>query len=113
MPSQPSSAICAQFSADQPFSVAAILRRVSNGYLSRTNRSAASCSCFCSSERDRSICSSSKIQVPLPPLGGEARRGEIDVRGPLSQPLPLAGERRHSRVSQGYSPNTSLDTMFF
>jgi len=29
-----------------------------------------------------------------PPLGGEARRGGFDVRRPLSQPLPLAGERR-------------------
>jgi hypothetical protein len=28
-----------------------------------------------------------------PPLGGEARRGGNDVRIPLSQPLPLAGER--------------------
>ena len=28
-----------------------------------------------------------------PPLGGEARRGGNDVRIPLTQPLPLAGER--------------------
>ena len=39
MPSQPSSAICAQFSGSQPFSVAAILRRFSKVYLSRTKRS--------------------------------------------------------------------------
>ena len=55
MASQPSSANCAQFSASQPFSVAAILRRFSNAYLSRTKRSVDSCSCFCSSDRLRSI----------------------------------------------------------
>ena len=55
MPSQPSSANCAQFSGNQPRSVAAILRRLSNVYFSRAKRSADSCSCFCSSERDRSM----------------------------------------------------------
>jgi hypothetical protein len=30
----------------------------------------------------------------LSPARGEVRRGGIDVRGPLTQPLPLAGERR-------------------
>ena len=40
MASQPSSANCAQFSGSQPFSVAAILRRFSKVYLSRTKRSA-------------------------------------------------------------------------
>src|SRR5687768_8031583 len=58
MPSQPSSANLAQFSASQPFSLAAILRRVSNAYCSRTKRSTPSLICFCSSEYDRSILSS-------------------------------------------------------
>jgi len=34
----------------------------------------------------------------LSPQGGEARRGGIDVRSPLSQPLPLAGERRMREI---------------
>jgi CO/xanthine dehydrogenase Mo-binding subunit len=34
-----------------------------------------------------------------PPLGGEVRRGGNDVRIPLTQPLPLAGERNMSGVS--------------
>ena len=55
MASQPSSANCAQFSGSQPRSVAAIFFRLSKAYLSRTKRSTPSCSCFCSSERDRSI----------------------------------------------------------
>ncbi len=55
MASQPSSANCAQFSGSQPRSVAAIFLRFSNAYLSRTKRSTPSCSCFCSSDRDRSI----------------------------------------------------------
>jgi len=36
-----------------------------------------------------------------PPLGGEARRGGDDVRNPLSQPLPLTGERSHERPLKG------------
>jgi len=36
-----------------------------------------------------------------PPLGGEARRGGNDVRGPLSPPLPLAGERSRERPLAG------------
>ena len=36
-----------------------------------------------------------------PPLGGEARRGGIDVRNPLSQPLPLARERSDERPLKG------------
>ena len=34
-----------------------------------------------------------------PPLGGEVRRGGNDVRIPLTQPLPLAGERSTNDVS--------------
>ncbi len=40
-----------------------------------------------------------------PPLGGEARRGGIDGRNPLTQPLPLAGERS---MSGGGSSNRIL-----
>src|SRR5215470_12625875 len=90
MPSQPRSAICVQFSGSQPFSVAAILRRFSNGYLSRTKRSAASCSCFCSSERDRSICSSSKFLSPA--KGRSKERGNRRVQPPLPTSPPSGGE---------------------
>ncbi|MBV8192730.1 MAG: Smr/MutS family protein [Alphaproteobacteria bacterium] len=38
-----------------------------------------------------------------PPLGGEARRGGDDVRSPLSQPLPLTGERRKREAAQELS----------
>jgi hypothetical protein len=37
------------------------------------------------------------VSYSSPPLGGEVRRGGDDVRIPLSQPLPLAGERRKKR----------------
>src|SRR5262249_53545249 len=39
-----------------------------------------------------------------PPPGKEARRGGIDVRCPLSQPLPLAGKRRLSRAPPAMIP---------
>src|SRR3954447_9632414 len=95
MPSQPSSAICAQFSASQPFSVAAILRRFSKVYLSRTKRSAASCSCFCSSDRDRSISSSSTHTSSLV-IGGGARvlRGRRGQKPRTVAPDPSAPDYR-------------------
>jgi aldehyde oxidoreductase len=39
-----------------------------------------------------------------PPLGGEVRRGGNDVRIPLTQPLPLAGERSTNDVSGKRTP---------
>jgi DNA-nicking Smr family endonuclease len=46
-----------------------------------------------------------------PPLGGEARRGGENVRNPLSQPLPLPGERKAASREAVQEP--SLDDASF
>src|SRR5262249_49255098 len=77
------------------------------------------CATECSSPYTQSIPSpwasppalrSSLPSASSPPLGGEARRGGKRVRRPLSQPLPLTGERRkkeRGRLRHEFEPPLS------